>query len=126
MTARRLGALLLVSLIVQGTVFATRYEDLIYLRQPVDSLLGGGRERFARHAARALERPSLTRSHLETIAEVARVYQLGHLEVTARERRATLDPDDRGVKLLFAEALRRQGDRVRAERLLEELVEAAQ
>jgi hypothetical protein len=115
---------LLVSLCVQGAAFAWMYDDLIYLRLPASSLLRGGPERFERHAARALERPSLTRGHLETIADVARTFHLPHLEVTALERRLALDPADRRVKLRFAEALRRQGDRVRAERSFTELLEA--
>lgn len=125
MTVRRLATALLVGLVVQGTVFAWRYEDLIYLRRPVAALLGGGRDRFVRHASHALERPNLTRAHLDTIAEAAHGFGLIHLEVTARERRVALDPADRAIKLRFAEALRRQGDRVRAERLFQQLVEAA-
>jgi hypothetical protein len=125
MTVRRLAAALLVGLVVQGSVFAWRYEDLIYLRRPVAALLGGGRDRFVRHASRALERPTLTRAHLDTIAEAAQGFGLIHFEVTARERRVALDPADRAIKLRFAEALRRQGDRVRAERQFKQLVEAA-
>jgi hypothetical protein len=124
MSVRRLAAVLLLSLLAQGSLFAWMYGDLVYLRLPRASLVGNGPATFARHATEALERPSLTRGHLDTIADMAQTFRRAHLEVTARERRLTLDPTDRALKLRFAEALRRQGDRVRAERLFLELVEA--
>ena len=122
---RRAGVLLVAGIVIQAAAFSWLYSDLIYLRQPVATLVQHGPERFGRHAVRALERRRLTRGHLETIAEVAQTFRLAHLEVTALERRAALDPGDRRIALRFAEALRRQGDRVRAERIYMQLAEAA-
>ena len=122
---RRTGVLLLAGIVIQAAAFSWLYGDLIYLRQPVARLVQHGPERFSRHATRALERRDLTRGHLETIAEVAQTFRLAHLEVTALERRTALDPGDRRIAFRFAEALRRQGDRVRAEQIYTQLAEAA-
>ena len=121
---RRIGVLVLVGIAIQGAAFAWVYGDLIYLRRPVATLVRSGPDPFVRHATRALERPRLTRGHLETIAQVAQTFRLAHLEVTALERHAAMDPRDRRIALRFAEALRRQGDMVRAERIYRNLAEA--
>jgi hypothetical protein len=102
--------------VIQGGVMAVRYDDLLYLRQPVARMMHDDRATFTRHASRALERTSLTRRHLESIADVAQSFGDHTLEVQATERRLTLDPDDVWVRLRYADTLRRAGNFPAAER----------
>jgi predicted Zn-dependent protease len=121
MTIKRFLAILIVALALQGTAFAVYYDDLLYLRRPVPTLVGNPRA-FEDNARLALNRASLTRAHLDTIAETARALGDAALEVEALEHRADKDPRDRAVRLRLADALRRAGKYDRAEREYQKLL----
>jgi hypothetical protein len=123
MTVPRFVLIVILGLGVQAAVFAARYDDLLYLRQPAAVLMQAPVEHFARAATTALQRSTLTRAHLETIASVAQHFQRVDLEVGALRRRHLLDRNDRGVSLRLADALRRAGDLPAAEHLYMELLE---
>jgi tetratricopeptide (TPR) repeat protein len=113
-------------LLVEGTVFALYYDDLLYLRRPTASITDGSREAFATQAEAALERETLTRAHLDKIADAARSFGNLALEVRALNRRLALDPDDAAVQLRLADALRRDGEFERAGALFQQVLEATQ
>lgn len=112
---RRFLAIFGLALVLQSTVFALYYDDLLYLRQPVDAIARDAADVFAKHAERALGREHLTRRHLDTIADSAKAFGLHALECTALERRSAGDPADRAVRLRLADAWRRSGQLSRAE-----------
>jgi len=108
MTRRFLGVLAL-ALLVQGTVFAIYYDDLLFLRRPVADIVSGPADKFRRHAEAALSRPKVTVSHLDTIAGSAAVFAMGDVEVAALRRRTAATPADTSALLRLADALRRAG-----------------
>jgi thioredoxin-like negative regulator of GroEL len=124
-TVRRLVMALFVAIALQTGVFAWRYRDLIYLRQPVDAV---ARDADALEASveTALQRTRLTAGHLEAIAVAGAHTGRVAWEVEALSRRLTLDPDDVQVRLRLADALRRAGDLARAETLYLDVLRTSQ
>jgi len=122
MTVKRLSLACAAIVLLQGTVFAVYYNDLLYLRQPVTVIAAGPRDVFIQHATHALGRSKLTARHLETVAEAAKSFQLNAIEVQALERRLKAVPDDEGIRLRLADALRRSGQYDRAEHMYLELL----
>ena len=108
---------LTVALLLQGSVFAVYYGDLLFLRQPVSVIAVGPEATFRRHADRALERRRLTVHHLDTIAEAAIGFGMNDLETRALQRRVAMTPDDRQARLRLADAWRRGGQFSDAEAL---------
>jgi hypothetical protein len=106
---RRFLLAMTAALLLQGTVFAIYYDDLLFLRQPMPEITSGPAERFAEHAVAALGRRHLTVKHLDTIAGAAQAFGLHDVEVTALERRLVAAPEDRSGRLRLADALRRAG-----------------
>ena len=115
MTLRRFYLTLGLVALMQSGVFAWRYSDLLYLGQSESIIANSSRDTFARNAESALERPSLTRRHLETIAAVARKFGETSYEVRALRRRLELDAHDEPLRLELADALRRSGALAEAE-----------
>lgn len=105
------------ALLLQGTVFAIYYDDLLFFRRPLPEIIQGPRETFVRHAEAALTRSRLTMRHLDTIAEGAGAFELRAIEVAALERRVTANPSDLGTQLRLADALRRAGRLDESERV---------
>jgi thioredoxin-like negative regulator of GroEL len=121
MTIKRFLVVLLLALVLQGMAFAVYYDDLLYLRKPVPALVNDP-QTFEHNARLALNRSSLTRVHLDTIAAAAKGLGDATLEVQALERRAVKDPRDRAVRLRLADALRRAGNYDGAEREYQKLL----
>jgi len=126
MTVKRLSLAFVATVVLQGTVFAVYYNDLLYLRQPVALISAGPRDVFIQHATHALGRSKLTLRHLETIAESAKDFHLGDIEVQALERRVKAQPRDEAAHLRLADALRRSGRYDRAEQVYLELLNGSQ
>lgn len=103
----RFLTVLAVALLLQGTVFAIYYDDLLFLRRPLPEIVGGPEDAFVRHAEAALARRRLTARHLDTIAGGASAFGLIEMEVAALERRVLETPLDRPARLRLADALRR-------------------
>jgi Flp pilus assembly protein TadD len=122
MTLRRLLVGFVLALALQGTVFAWQYRDLLYLRQPLSAIDREGRDAFVRNATSALSRDTLTRRHLDTIAEAAVRFGTPAIEIRALIRRSELDPQDAGVKVRLGDALRRAGHFDAAERVYNEVL----
>jgi len=97
------------ALLLQGSVFAIYYGDLLFLRQPVSAITAGSPATFRQHADHALERRRVTVHHLDTMADAAGAFGMHDLEVRALQRRVAMTPDDRQVRLRLADALRRAG-----------------
>ena len=106
---RRFLVVLAAALVLQGTVFAIYYDDLLFLRRSLPEIAAGPRETFVDHAVTTLGRRRVTVAHLDTIARGAQGFDLHDLEVTALERRLVATPDDRSARLRLADALRRAG-----------------
>lgn len=106
---RRFVVVLAVALVLQGTVFAVYYDDLLFLRRSLPEIAAEPRERFVDHAVTTLGRSRVTVAHLDTIAGGAQAFDLHDLEVTALERRLIATPEDRSARLRLADALRRAG-----------------
>lgn len=123
---RRFLTMMVVALLLQGTVFAIYYDDLLFLRQPLPQITAGPVDTFTGHAAAALGRRRLTVGHLETIAGGAQAFRLHDMEVTALERRLVLTPGDRAVRLRLADALRRAGRLADAESIYLDLLAASE
>jgi thioredoxin-like negative regulator of GroEL len=121
-TTTRLVLALAIALAIQGAVFAWRYNDLLYLRQPVPAITGGDAATFRSHAAEALARPRVTREHLDTIAEAADALGSVDLEIRALERQAQLEPSNTKLKLHLADVLQKVGQSQRAEALYREIL----
>lgn len=115
MTARRLALVAMMALAIQGAVFAYYYDDLLFLRQPVDVVASAPTEVFRAHALNALDRTRLTRRHLETIAAAAQRQHAIDIEVRAAERLAHEYRADGSARLRLADALRRAGRFAEAE-----------
>jgi thioredoxin-like negative regulator of GroEL len=122
MTLRRFLLGFTIVLLLQGSVFAWQYRDLLYFRQPVAAIRADQPETFAAHARSALSRQKLTRQHLDTIAVAADGFGKRDIEIQALERRLELDPNDVQVKLRLADALRRAGRFNDAERMYGDLL----
>ncbi len=122
MTIKRFLLVFAVGVLLQASVFAVYYNDLLFLRQPVSLIAMGSRETFTAHATHALGRAKLTTQHVETIAAAAQAFHLPDLEVRALERRVKDDPDNEAARLRLADALRRAGQYGRAETIYIELL----
>lgn len=108
--------------LLQSGVFAWRYSDLLYLAQAESVIANSSPETFAQNAEAALERTTLTRRHLDTIATVARKFNQPGFEVRALWRRVDLDPRDEQIKLQLADALRRSGALAESEALYRDVL----
>lgn len=111
-------------LLVQGTVFALYYDDLLFLRKPLPEIAGVARDTFQRHASDALDRKKLTAYHLDAIAAGAAAHHLLELERQALERRVVLTSGDHSSRLRLADALRRSGRLVEAEAIYRDVLAA--
>lgn len=125
MTVRRFLLVFVTGVLLQASVFAVYYNDLLFLRQPVALIAMGPRDTFVKHAAHALGRTTLTMEHLETIAEAAEAFHLPDVEIRALERRVKDDPVDESARLRLADALRRAGRYGRAEQIYVEILNAS-
>lgn len=123
---RRFLTMMVVALVLQGTVFAFYYDDLLFLRRPLPQITTGPADAFADHAAAALGRRRLTVGHLETIAAGAQAFGLHDMEVAALERRLVLTPGDRALRLRLADALRRAGRLADAESIYLDILAASE
>ena len=126
LTSSRLALTLGFALLLQAGVFAWTYQDLMFFRQPLAAITEAGPDVFEKHAVDALNRPQVTRRHLETIADAARVFKSPAVELRALERAVQVDRNDGPLKLKLADALRRSGHLVRAESLLRDVLKAEQ
>ena len=117
LTGARLAVALGLALSAQAGVFAWRYQDLIYFRQPVAVISQAPADEFERYANEALNRSQITRQHLDTIADAAVSFQSPVVELRALERAVKVDPTDARLKMRLADALRRSGNYKRAEAL---------
>jgi hypothetical protein len=125
MTVKRFLLIFGVGVLLQASVFAVYYNDLLFLRQPVAIITMGSPDTFAAHARHALGRSKLTAQHLETIAGAAQVFHLTDLEIRALERRVQDEPADQSTRLRLADALRRDRQYARAERIYLELLDGS-
>lgn len=112
---KRFLVVMALALLLQGTVFAIYYDDLLFFRQPMSEITSGSVESFADYAASALDRSHLTVKHLDTIAAGALSFGLRDVEVAALQRRLLAAPADRSGRLRLADALRRAGRLAEAE-----------
>jgi pentatricopeptide repeat protein len=122
MTLQRFLLVFTTVLVLQSSVFAWHYGDLLYFRQTLAAIRADQPESFVTHARAALSRKKLTRQHLDTIAVAADGFGRRDIEIQALERRLELDPDDVQVKLRLADALRRAGRFDDAERMYGDLL----
>ncbi len=122
---RRFLTMLALALLLQGTVFAIYYDDLLFLRRPLPEIVAGAPDVFADHADAALGRSRVTVKHLDTIAGGAEAFGLHEVEVTALERRVEATPTDRAVRLRLADALRRAGRLADAEAIYVDILSAS-
>jgi hypothetical protein len=125
MSVRSFVTAFVVALILEAGAFAYYYGDLLYLRQPAETLATDSAATFARHATEALERRRLTRQHLETIASTAQRFNLPAIELRALRRRSELDSLDTSLRLRLADALRRSEHFDEAEHIYLEVLEAS-
>lgn len=126
MTSRRLALVVVMTLAVQGLVFAYYYEDLLFLRQAVDVVASAPDEVFREHALAALKRTRLTRRHLETIAAAAQRQHSVDIEVQALQRLALEYRQDASMRLRLADGLRRAGRLAEAEAIYLELLDRSE
>jgi len=122
MTVKRFLLVFVVGVLLQASVFAVYYNDLLFLRQPVALIAIGSEDTFTRHAAHALGRTKLTAQHVETIAGAAQAFHLTDLEIRALERRVKDDPINESARLRLADAFRRAGQFARAEQIYLDLL----
>jgi hypothetical protein len=122
MILKRFALVFLAAFAVQATLFAVYYDDLLFLRRPVAVLRAGSAADFTRHASRALTRRRLTIEHLETIVQVAEALRRPDLEVSALDRKSQMDGGQTLTRLRLADALRRAGEPVKAERVYLEVL----
>lgn len=113
---------LAIAMLLQGSVFAVQYRDLLYFRQPVTAILRDDLTAFESNAHSALTRRKLTRQHLDTIATAAQRFGKTDIEVAALERLLEFDPKEASVRLHLGDALRRAGRFSDAESLYSDLV----
>ena len=124
LTGARLAITLGIALSLQAGVFAWRYQDLLYFRRPVAAVIQAGPDAFEIYANEALGRSQITRQHLETIADAAAHFKSPAVELRALRRAVKIDPDDNPMKLRLADALRRSGNFVEAEKFYREALKA--
>ena len=124
LTGARLAVVLGFALAAQAGVFAWRYQDLIYFRQPVADIAKAPAEEFELYANEALDRSQITFRHLETIADAAVTFKSPVVELRALERAVKVNPNDSRMKLRLADALRRSGSLKRAEALYMEVLKS--
>ena len=105
----RFIVLLTILAVLELAVFDWRYHDLVYLSRPSDALEHGSTGDFRHFSELALARPTLTRAKLEVIAQTAAVRRDDMILFPALRRLAREYPDDAGVNLRMAEALRGVG-----------------
>lgn len=118
---RRFFLLLVLAVAAQGVWFSYHYSDLLALRSS-PSQLAGSPERFRAVAGQALQRPSLTRRHLETVAEAAKLSGDADIEVRARQRLWRSSTNEQYLGLQLADALRRAKRFEEAERVYQQLL----
>ncbi len=121
---RRFALMFVAGVLLQGVTFAWYYSDLLYLRAPATTILAGEAGTFAREASEALSRETLTRRHLDTIAEAAQGFELHAIEIQTLEKQLEMDAGDHSVRLRLADALRRAGQYDRAESMFLEVLRA--
>lgn len=124
MTFKRFVILFALAVACEVGVFAVSYSDLLLLKQQPAQLLAAPRAEFEAAAVVAVQRSHLTRRHLDTIAITARGFHLAALERRALERMVADHPRDVKARMDLADALRRQGDFERAERLYLDVLSA--
>ena len=124
LTSSRLILTLGFALLLQAGVFAWTYQDLMFFRQPMAAIVEAGPEAFEVNAVEALNRPLVTRRHLETIADAAHTFKSPAVELRALERAVKVDPTDGALKLKLADALRRSGQLRRSEALYRQVLKA--
>jgi hypothetical protein len=113
---------LAIAMLLQGSVFAVQYRDLLYFRQPVTVIVRDDPTMFESNARSALSRSKLTRQHLDTIAAAAHRFGKIDIEISALERRLELDPKEAGIRLQLGDSLRRAGRFSDAEQLYSDLI----
>lgn len=111
----RFGLLVAILAILELAAFDWRYGDLVYLNRPASMLEHASTGDFRTHAERAMARSTLTRATLEVIAQTASARHDDMLLFPALRRLASEYPDDAGVNLRLAEALRAVGHSDEAE-----------
>lgn len=126
MTFFKFFVVLAVAVVLQASVFAWRYSDLLYLSRPVPAIVDGGPERFASRAEEALARRRVTTRHLDRIADAAAEFEADVYERRALERRLALTPEDNRVRLRLAELLARAGETAEAEQLYLDVLRASE
>ena len=120
MILKRFFVLMLVAVAAQGVWFWYHYSDLLALRSS-PTVLAASPDTFRKVAGHALQRPSLTRRHLETLADSAMLTGDLEIEIAARQRlwQSTAEPH---LGLQLADALRRARRFDEAERLYQQLL----
>jgi pentatricopeptide repeat protein len=113
---------LALAMLLQGSVFAVQYRDLLYFRQPAATIVRDDPATFESNARAALTRRKLTRHHLDTIATAAERFGKTDIQIAALERRLELDPEEGYLRLQLGDALRRAGRFDDAERLYTDLI----
>jgi hypothetical protein len=105
----RATALILLAVAAELMIFRHLHRDLLYLQQPAAQIASDPQRRLQEYGARALSRKTLARRHVETIAQAA--WQTGDTKLLyqAFQRLARDYPDDRRLRLRWAEALRLAG-----------------
>ena len=111
--------------LLQSGVFAWRYSDLLYLGQSESVIANSSPDTFAANAEAALDRTTLTRRHLDTIAGVAKKFKESGIEVRALRRRLELDARDEQIRIQLADALRRSGAIAESEALYRDVLRAS-
>jgi hypothetical protein len=122
MILKRFLLIFLVAFAAQAVAFAAYYNDLLFLHRPMSALSAVSADDFARHATRALTRKKLTVAHVETIAQVAQALRRPDVEASALERKLKMDGGQAATRLRLADAWRRAGEPVKAERVYLELL----
>lgn len=121
MILKRFFLLLLVAVAAQGAWFAYHYSDLLALRSSASDLAASP-DHFRTVAAQAMQRPELTRHHLETLADAAKITGDIEIEVTARQRLWESYSSEQHLGLQLADALRRAKRLDDAERVYQQLL----
>ena len=122
MTTSRFLVALAIAMLLQGSVFAVQYRDLMYFRQPASAIVRDDPATFEANAHAALTRRKLTRHHLDTIATAAERFGKPDIQISALERRLELDPKEAHIRLQLGDALRRAGRLDEAERLYTDVI----
>ncbi len=104
---RRLLAVLVAATVLQLVAFRYLHRDLLWLDTPASAQSEAATTRAS--ATSALDRPQLSRRHLEALIRATNRDDLRDLQVLALDRLARQHPDDPAVLLRLAEALRLAG-----------------